>query len=83
MQVDVYLVKSPFLRKILKYPEPLANEVVEIHPEVPGGLSSSMQRKARFVSQGAYKLYDGDLRAQLNKLNIQLALAQKTEESSG
>ena len=26
------------------------------------------------------KLYDGDLRAQLNKLNIQLALAQKTEE---
>ena len=26
------------------------------------------------------KLYDGDLKAQLNKLQVQLALAQKTEE---
>ena len=38
--------------------------------------------EGRHVGRGAVlaKLYDGDLRAQLNKLQVQLALAQKTEE---
>jgi membrane fusion protein (multidrug efflux system) len=38
--------------------------------------------EGKYVGKGTLlaKLYDGDLRAQLNKLQIQLALAQKTEE---
>ncbi|MBL0335307.1 MAG: efflux RND transporter periplasmic adaptor subunit [Chitinophagaceae bacterium] len=83
MRVDVYLVKeAPFAENIEVPGSILANEVVEIHPEVSGRIVQLNVAEGKFVSQGAVlaKLYDGDLRAQLNKLNIQLALAQKTEE---
>jgi membrane fusion protein (multidrug efflux system) len=38
--------------------------------------------EGKYVTRGTLlaKLYDGDLRAQLNKLQIQLSIAQKTEE---
>ncbi len=60
----------------------LANETTEIHPEVSGRVVQLNISEGRFVSQGTVlaKLYDGDLQAQLRKLEVQLNIAQKTEE---
>ena len=56
--------------------------MAEIHPEVSGRIVQLNVAEGKYVGRGTVlaKLYDGDLRAQLNKLNIQLALAQKTED---
>ena len=60
----------------------VANEMAEIHPEVSGRIVQLNVAEGKYVGKGTVlaRLYDGDLRAQLNKLQIQLALAQKTEE---
>lgn len=60
----------------------IANESTEIHPEVSGRIVSLNVREGSFVSQGSLlaKLYDEDLRAQLNKLEVQLKIAQQTEQ---
>jgi len=60
----------------------LANETTEIHPEVSGRVVQLNVREGTFVGKGALlaKLYDGDLRAQLRKLEAQLKIAELTEE---
>ncbi|MEQ1677433.1 MAG: efflux RND transporter periplasmic adaptor subunit, partial [Chitinophagaceae bacterium] len=60
----------------------IANEVAEIHPEASGRIVQLNVVEGKYVGKGTVlaKLYDGDLRAQLNKIQVQLALAQKTEE---
>src|SRR5688572_22910825 len=83
MRVDAYIVKMQPFREELEIPGTIvANEISEIHPEVSGRIVQLNVVEGRYVSKGAMlaKLYDGDLRAQLNKLQVQLALAQKTEE---
>ncbi|MBK7291626.1 MAG: efflux RND transporter periplasmic adaptor subunit [Chitinophagaceae bacterium] len=83
MQVDGYVVKpEPFQENIEVPGNIVANEVAEIHPEVSGRIVQLNVAEGRYVGKGTVlaKLYDGDLRAQLNKFQIQLALAQKTEE---
>lgn len=83
MRVDGYIVKPEIFQDIIEVPGTVvANEVAEIHPEVSGRIVQLNVVEGRYVSKGALlaKLYDGDLRAQLNKLQVQLALAQKTEE---
>lgn len=83
MKVDGYIVRpQPFQENIEVPGTILANEVAEIHPEVSGRIVSLNVAEGKLVGKGTVlaKLYDGDLRAQLNKLNIQLALAQKTED---
>ena len=83
LRVDVYLVKSELFKNELEVPGNIvANETTEIHPEVSGRIVSLNIVEGRQVSRGTVlaKLYDGDLRAQLNKIQVQLALAQKTEE---
>lgn len=83
MQVDAYIVTpQPFQENIEVPGSIVANEVAEIHPEVSGRIVQLNVAEGRYVSKGTVlaKLYDGDLRAQLNKIQIQLALAQKTEE---
>jgi membrane fusion protein (multidrug efflux system) len=59
----------------------LANESTEIRPEVSGKLVQLNVREGTFVSQGALlaKLYDGDLQAQKRKLEVQLKIAEQTE----
>lgn len=59
-----------------------AGETTEIKTEVPGRVVSVHIPEGRFVSQGTLlaKLYDGDLRAQLAKLHVQLKAAQVTED---
>ena len=57
-------------------------EQTEIHPEVAGKVVALSIREGAFVKKGTLlvKLFDGDLQAQLNKFNVQLKIAQKTQE---
>ena len=60
----------------------MANETTEIHPEVAGRVVQLNVREGTFVGKGALlaKLYDGDLQAQLKKLEVQLKIAEQTED---
>ena len=60
----------------------LAFESTEIHPETSGRLVQLNINEGKYVSKGALlaKIFDGDLRAQLNKLEIQLKIADQTEK---
>jgi len=60
----------------------LAGETTEIHPEISGRVVQLNVREGTFVSKGALlaKLYDGDLQAQLRKLDVQLKIAEQTEK---
>ncbi len=83
MRVDGYLVvPQPFQENVEVPGNIVADEVAEIHPETSGRIVQLNVVEGKYVSKGAVlaKLYDGDLRAQLNKIQVQLALAQKTEE---
>jgi membrane fusion protein (multidrug efflux system) len=69
----------------------MANESTEIHPEVSGRLVALNVREGTMVGKGTLlaKLYDGDLQArmksldvQLKKSEIQLKIAQQTEDRS-
>lgn len=83
MRVDGYVVKAqPFQENIEVPGTLLANEVAEIHPEISGRLIQLNVSEGKYVGKGTVlaRIYDGDLRAQLNKVQVQLALAQKTED---
>jgi membrane fusion protein (multidrug efflux system) len=60
----------------------LANESTEIHPEVSGRMVELHINEGTYVKEGALlaKLYDGDLQAQLRKLEVQLKIAEQTEK---
>ncbi len=83
MRVDAYIVKAePFGENIEVPGTIVANDATEVHPEVSGRIIRLNVAEGRYVGRGTLlaKLYDGDLVAQLNKLKIQLSIAQKTEE---
>lgn len=83
MKVDVYVVKPESFGESIEVPGTIvANENAEIHPEVSGRIVQLNLAEGRLVNKGTLlaKLYDGDLVAQLKKLQVQLALAEKTEE---
>lgn len=63
----------------------LAGETTEIHPEISGRVVQLNVREGTFVGKGALlaKLYDGDLQAQLRKLEVQLKIAEQTEDRQG
>ena len=60
----------------------VANEYVELHPEVSGRLAYLNVPEGTKVQQGTViaKINDADLQAQLSKTKVALDLAQKTEE---
>ena len=60
----------------------VANEYVELHPEVSGRLVYLNVPEGTKVQQGTViaRINDADLQAQLNKTKVALDLAQKTEE---
>ncbi|HTL09218.1 MAG TPA: efflux RND transporter periplasmic adaptor subunit [Chitinophagaceae bacterium] len=60
----------------------VANEFVELHPEVSGRLTYLNVQEGRNVAQGTViaRVNDADLQAQLAKSRVQLDLAQKTEQ---
>lgn len=60
----------------------VANEYVELRPEVSGRLTYLNVPEGTHIQQGTVvaRIYDADLQAQLNKTRVALELAQKTEE---
>jgi len=60
----------------------VANEYVELRPEVSGRLTYLNVPEGNRVAQGTVlaRVNDADLRAQYSKIQVQLDLAQKTEE---
>ena len=60
----------------------VANEYLELHPEVSGRLTYLNIAEGSHIGKGAVlaKINDADLRAQQAKTRVQLALAEKTEE---
>lgn len=80
-KVDAYIVKVSSLSDDLTLPGTvLPNEETEIHPEISGRLTSLNVAEGRSIARGAVigKIYDGDLQAQLQKLNVQLSTARTT-----
>ncbi len=57
-------------------------ETTEIRPEISGRIVQLDIPEGRVVQKGALlvKLFDGDLQAQLKKLEVQLSIAEKTVE---
>jgi membrane fusion protein, multidrug efflux system len=60
----------------------VANEYVELHPEVSGRITYLHVPEGARVQQGELiaRIYDDDLQAQLQKSKVQLDLYKKTEE---
>ncbi|RYY72224.1 MAG: efflux RND transporter periplasmic adaptor subunit [Chitinophagaceae bacterium] len=80
-RVDVYVVKTSALSDNLELPGSLiANESTSINPEISGRLTYLNATEGKTVGKGTLiaKIYDGDLRAQLNKLQIQARVQQQT-----
>ncbi len=59
----------------------LPNENTELHPEASGRVVAINFNEGSFVRKGTLlvKLFDGDLQAQLRKLEVQLKVAEATE----
>lgn len=83
LPVDIFIIKPTLINeKIEVSGSLLANETTEIHPEISGRLVELNIAEGKFVGKGALlaKIYDGDLQAQLRKLQVQLDIAKTNEE---
>lgn len=79
--VDVIIAEAQPISNIIEANGTvIANEYVELHPEVSGRLSFLKVAEGGAVTMGTIlaKINDADLRAQLNKTKVQLDLAQTT-----
>ena len=82
LQVEAMIARQQALSNDIEVPGSLlASESTEIHPEVSGRLVQLNVKEGAFVGKGSLlaKLYDGDLQAQLRKLQVQLKIAEQTE----
>ncbi|HEX6848599.1 MAG TPA: efflux RND transporter periplasmic adaptor subunit [Chitinophagaceae bacterium] len=80
---DALIVEARPLSTDIEIPGTImANEATEIRPEISGRVVQLNVREGSFVGKGALlaKLYDGDLQAQLRKLEVQLQIAEQTEK---
>lgn len=92
LSVEAMIVASSTLNAQIEIPGTiLANESTEIHPESSGRLVLLNVKEGALVGKGTLlaKLYDGDMLAQLNSLNVQikkaevqLKIAQQSEDRS-
>jgi membrane fusion protein, multidrug efflux system len=85
MTVDVFIIKGTNINEKIEVSGSLmANEITDIHPEISGRLVQLNIAEGKFVNKGALlaKIYDGDLQAQLKKLEVQLEIANTNEERS-
>lgn len=76
---DAYVVKTTTLFDNIEVPGTLvANEAIEVHPEVAGRITGIYFKEGAYIGKGALlvKLNDADLRAQREKLAVQLRVAQ-------
>jgi membrane fusion protein, multidrug efflux system len=83
ISAEAFIVKTKTLSENLEIPGTLLPfEVTEIRPEISGRVVSLNIPEGSFVQKGTLlvKMFDGDLQAQLKKLQVQLEIAQKTAE---
>jgi membrane fusion protein, multidrug efflux system len=83
LQVEGFLVRSGAVNSNIEVSGTLLPyEATEVRPEISGRVVQLNISEGNTVSRGSLlvKLFDGDLQAQLRKLNVQLQIAQKTEE---
>jgi membrane fusion protein (multidrug efflux system) len=83
IRVEGFVVVNKNLAENLEVPGSLQpSEETEIRPEIAGRLVSMNIQEGGMVQKGAVlaKLFDGDLQAQLRKLQVQLDIAKKTLE---
>ncbi|MCH5598682.1 efflux RND transporter periplasmic adaptor subunit [Niabella ginsengisoli] len=81
-KLEGYIVGAEPFSELIEVPgSVVANEVTEIRPEVSGRLVQLNIAEGKTVNKGALlaKIYDGDLQAELKKLQSQLAIAQTNE----
>ncbi|HYG17609.1 MAG TPA: efflux RND transporter periplasmic adaptor subunit [Ohtaekwangia sp.] len=83
MVVDGFLVEQQTISDNIEIPGTLMpSEETQIRAEVSGRIIQLNIQEGAQVKKGALlvKLFDQDLQAQLKKLQVQLAIAEKTEE---
>jgi len=81
-RVDGFIVQTQTVSESLEVPGTIVSEdATEVHPEVAGRIVNLNVREGAYVGKGAVlaKLYDGDLQAQKRKLQVQMQIAQQTE----
>lgn len=81
-RVDGFIVQTQVVSETIEIPGTLvADDATEIHPETSGRIIGLYVREGTHVKKGALlaKLYDADLQAQLRKVQVQLQIAQQTE----
>ena len=80
-KADGYIVTPKLLSQDIEVTGSLAPyEETELHPEVAGRVTNIYFNEGTNIAQGGVilKLYDGDLQAQLKKLQVQLEVAKQT-----
>lgn len=85
-EVDGFIVRPRNISDKIEVPGSLLPaEQTQIRAEVSGRVIQLNFKEGTTVAQGALlvKLFDGDLQNQLKKLEIQLQIAEKTEERQG
>lgn len=83
IEVEGMVVKTQAINEVVEASGTiLANEATEIRPETSGRITQLNIREGAIVPKGSLlvKIYDGELQAQLKKLQVQLQIAEKTEE---
>jgi len=81
MKVDGFVVTASSLTDNLELPGSIiSNESTTINPEISGRLVYLNATEGKPVGKGTLlaKIYDGDLVAQLNKLKVQVQVAEQT-----
>ncbi|MBL7744277.1 MAG: efflux RND transporter periplasmic adaptor subunit [Chitinophagaceae bacterium] len=85
LSVEAYIIKPESINDNIEVPGTiLPFESTEIHPEISGRLVLLNVKEGSFVSKGSLlaKINDGDLQAQLKKLEVQLGIAEQSEKRS-
>ena len=83
LSVEGFIVQPTVLNSSIEVAGTLLPfEETEIHPEVAGKVIMLSIVEGAVVRKGTLlaRLFDGDLQAQLHKLNVQLQIAKKTQE---
>jgi membrane fusion protein, multidrug efflux system len=81
-RVEAFIVKPVTVSETIEVPGTLlAKEITQIFPEISGRVTYLNVSEGKYVSKGTLlaKLFDGDLQAQLRKLQVQLKIAEQTE----
>lgn len=86
VNVEGYVVQTSSLSNSIEVPGNIQPfESTELHPEVAGRVVSLNINEGQNIKKGTLlvKLFDGDLQAQLKKLQVQLGISQKTYQRQG